>query len=210
MKATLFIILATFFFQIGAVAQSQEEKIRVFELQKQAELQRKLSAQLDSAVYLSENGDYQAADEKFKILLKSMKSISSDLVFHFGKNSFMLGKYKQSVDWLNKYIQLKGTAGQYSQEVVGWLKQAEAELLKERQEQSKQAAQVLSQDYNIDCGPTGKVTCPVCKGSTVIVKKGYMEDTYKTCPYCNKKGYLECSDYNLLLKGQLEPSSTNR
>ncbi len=201
---------AIFLFQLVAMAQTQEEKIREFELQNEVARQRKLSAQLDTAIYLSDHGDHEAADLKFRVLLKSMKSISSDLVYHFGKNSFMLGKYKQSVDWLNKYIQLKGTSGQFSQLAVDWLKKAEAELLKEKEEQSKQAAQILSQDYEIDCGPTGKVTCPVCKGSTVIVKKGYMEDTYKTCPYCNKNGFLECSDYNLLLKGKLEPSSTNR
>lgn len=209
-KATLFIILSTFFFQFAAMAQAQEEKIRAFEIQKEAARQQKLSAQLDSAIYLSANGEYQAADDRFRVLLKSMRSISSDLVYHFGKNSFHLGKYKQSVDWLNKYIQLKGTSGQYSQEAVDWLKKAEAELLKEKREQSKQAAQVLSQDYDIDCGPTGKVTCPVCKGSTVIVKKGYMENTYKTCPYCKQKGFLDCDDYNLLLKGKLEPATTNR
>lgn len=192
------------------MAQTQEEKIRAFELQNEVARQQKLSAQLDSAIYLSESGEYQAADEKFRILLKSMRSISSDLVYHFGRNSFLLGKYKQSVDWLNKYIQLKGTSGQYSQDAVDWLKKAETELLKERQEQSKQAALVLSQDYDIDCGPTGKVICPVCKGTTVIVKKGYMEDTYRTCPYCKQNGYLECSDYNLLLKGKLEPATTNR
>lgn len=192
------------------MAQTQEEKIRDFEIQNEAARQQQLSTQLDSAIYLSENGEYQAADEKFRILLKSMRSISSDLVYHFGRNSFLLGKNKQSVDWLNKYIQLKGTSGRYSQEAVDWLKKAETELLKERQKQSRQAAQVLSQDYDIDCGPTGKVTCPVCKGSTVIVKKGYMENTYKTCPYCKQKGFLECNDYNLLLKGKLEPATTNR
>lgn len=193
-----------------AVAQTEEEKIRQFEIQNEAANQRQLSAQLDSAIYLSDMGEYLLADEKFRVLLKSTKSVSSDLVFYFGKNSYLIGKNKQSVDWLNKYIQLKGTNGKYSNEAVDWLRKAEADLLKERQSQSQMAALVLSRDYDIDCGPTGKVTCPVCKGSTVIIKKGYMNDTYKTCPYCQKNGYLECSDYNLLLKGQLEPSTTNR
>lgn len=196
--------------QLIATAQSQEEKIREFELQNEVARQSKLTAQLDSAIFLSDTGEFQAADERFKTLLKSMKSVPSELVYHFGKNSYLLGKYKQSIDWLNKYIQLKGTNGQYSQEAVTWLRKAEADLLQERQSQSQKVALVLSKDYDIDCGPTGKVTCPVCKGSTVIIKKGYMEDTYKTCPYCHKNGYLECQEYNLLLKGQLEPSTTNR
>lgn len=203
------IIVFSHVFHFAINAQSEQEKIREFELQQNAALQRKLSAQLDSAILLSESGEYIIADEKFRILLKSMRSVSSDLVFHFGKNSLFIGRYKQSVDWLNKYIQLKGTSGQYSKEAVSWLKIAESELMKEKQMQSQQAQLVLSQDYEIDCGPTGKVTCPVCKGSTVIIKKGYMNDTYKTCPYCNKIGFLECVDFNLLLKGQLEPSTTN-
>lgn len=178
-------------------------------MQQQALENRKTSSQLDSAILLSQRGEYQAADVIFRSLLKSIKSIPSDLVYHFGENSYHLGKYKQSIDWLNKYIQLKGTSGQYSNEAISTLKNAEAELLKEKKQQSQQVGVVFSQDYNIDCGPTGKVTCPVCKGSTVIIKKGYFEDTYKTCPFCNKLGYLNCEDYNLLLKGQLEPSHTN-
>ncbi len=195
--------------QVPVWAQSQEQKIQEFELQRQALDRVKLSQELDSAILLSEQGDYLLADQKFRMLLRSVKSVPSDLVFHFGKNSYQLANYKQSIDWLNKYIQLKGTNAQYSQEAVDWLRKAESEVLKQRQIASQQAEQVLSKNYNIDCGPSGKVTCPVCKGSTVIIRKGYIEDTYKTCPYCNKLGYLICEDYNLLLKGQLEPSDTN-
>lgn len=192
-----------------ALAQTQEEKIREYELQRQAADQRKLSVQMDSAIMFSERGEYKRADDEFKVLLRTYKSIPSDLVYYFGRNSFHLGNFSQSIDWLNKYIQLKGTTGQFSEPAVEWLKLAEAEVLKQRQKQSQDAAQVLSQDYDIDCGPTGKVTCPVCKGSTVIIKKGYIGDTYRTCPYCNKHGYLECEQYNQLLRGQLQPARTN-
>ena len=156
---------------------------------------------------VNESGQYQAADEKFVTILKSVKSVPSDLTFYFGKNSYYLGKYKQSVDWLNKYIQLKGTSGQFSQETINLKQKAEVELLKEKEQESKQALQVFAQDYDIDCGPTGKVTCPVCNGSTVIIKKGYISSTYKTCSYCNLKGVLSCEEYNKLLRGELKPSS---
>lgn len=192
-----------------ASAQTQEQKIQEFEMQRQAAEKLAYNQLLDSAIQLSQNGEYLQADAKFRQLLRSAKSVPSDLVYYFGENSFHLNNFKQSVDWLNKYIQLKGTTGQYSAQAVETLKSAEEGLMKERLVESRQAGQVLSQDYDIDCGPTGKVTCPVCKGSTVIIKKGYVSDTYKTCPYCNKLGYLQCEDYNLLLKGQLEPSTTN-
>ena len=138
--------------------------------------------------------------------MRNLRSIPSDLTYYFGKNSYHLKKYRQSVDWLNKYIQLKGTTGQYSSEAVEWLKKAEAKLLEEKATESLKAREVLSRDYNIDCGPSGKVTCPICMGKTVIVKKGYFGESYKTCPYCSKHGYLSCDDYNKLVRGQLEPS----
>lgn len=200
------ILLATTTMVFGQT-ESEKEKIRQIEIQRQADKQRALNMKLDSAVILMNQGDYQAADEKFLTILKSVRSVPSDITFYFGKNSYFLGKYKQSVDWLNKYIQLKGTSGQFSQETITIKQKAEVELLKEKQQELKQASQVFSQDYDIDCGPTGKVTCPVCNGTTVIIKRGYISDTYKTCGYCHLKGVLSCEDYNRLLRGQLKPSS---
>jgi tetratricopeptide (TPR) repeat protein len=186
--------------------EAEKQKLREIETQKQFDRQRKVTMAIDSAVRLSEEGQYEAADEKFKRVLKVIRSVPSDLTYHFGRNSFLLGKYKQSVDWLNKYIQLKGTTGQFSNDAVDWLKKAETELLKEKEEEAKQAQLVLSSDYTIDCGPSGKVVCPVCKGTTVIVKKDYFGNKYSTCGYCSTRGYLQCDDYNKLLKGQLKPS----
>jgi tetratricopeptide (TPR) repeat protein len=189
----------------GFTQQSEQDKLFDIEVQKVSAKQRLITHQLDSAIVLSDQGAFEEADEKFKYVLKNLKSIPSDFTFHFGKNSYYLGKYKQSIDWLNKYIQLKGTSGQYSEAAVDWLAKAETELLKEREVQAKQAGEVLSRDYDIDCGASGKVLCPICSGTTVVIKKGYLNETYKTCPYCNKVGFLSCEDYNKLIRGQLKP-----
>lgn len=190
-----------------AQTEAEKEKIREREIQRQAERQRAVNMKLDSAVALLDHGDYEAADLKFQEVLKLVRSVPSDLTFYFGKNSYYLGKYKQSVDWLNKYIQLKGTTGQFSQEAISIKQKSEAELLKEKEKEAQQVSRILANDYDIDCGPTGKVTCPVCNGTTVIIKKGYISNTYKTCTYCNLKGVLTCEDYNKLLKGELKPAS---
>lgn len=191
---------------VPTLAYAQSDAQKEYEMQKVAERQRLIAQQLDSAIMLTDRAEYEAADQKYLRILKTIKSVPSDLTFHFGKNSFFLKKYKQSIDWLNKYIQLKGTSGQYYDEAVQWKLKAEAGLLNEKKEQFVQATQVLSQDYSIDCGPTGKVICPVCNGSTVIIKKDYLGNTYKTCPYCDKHGFLSCENYNKLLKGELKPS----
>lgn len=208
-KKYILFLLPLLFVSISLVAQTEaeKEKIRQLEIQRQADKQRAISMRLDSAVALMDAGSYEAANDKFVSILKTVRSVPSDLTFYFGKNSYQLGKYKQSVDWLNKYIQLKGTAGQFSQEAVMWKLRAENELLKEKEEELKQASEILSNSYDIDCGPSGKVICPVCNGSTVIVKKGYISNTYKTCTYCHQTGKLSCEEYNKLLRGELKPAN---
>lgn len=179
----------------------QQEYIQQQEQAKKAAIMR----ELDSGVYFMDNGQYAAADKKLRYVLENVRSVPSDLTYYFGRNSFYLALYKQSIDWLNKYIQLKGTNGQYSSDAVKWKKLAEAEYLKEKSKASEKVADVLSADYDIDCGSTGKVICPVCKGDHVTIKKGPFGDEYKTCLYCNEQGILTCEEYNQLIRGQLKP-----
>jgi tetratricopeptide (TPR) repeat protein len=184
---------------------AQQDKVADFRLQQEQLRKTALLRQLDSGVYLMDQGRYLEADAKFQHVLENLRSVSSDLTFFFGKNSFYLGKYRQSIDWLNKYVQLKGTNGQYSAEAVQWLKKAEEEYVKEKAIASARTDQILSTSYDIDCGPAGKVTCPVCRGDHVVITKGPFGPAYKTCAYCNQHGVLTCAEYNLLLRGQLKP-----
>ncbi len=205
-KAILFIGLMLITVSLAAQDRELAEKFRL-----EAE-QRKRAAimqVMDSAVIQMNAGEYAAADKKLLYVLNNLKSVPSDLTFYFGKNSFHQEKYKQSVDWLNKYIQLKGTSGQFYTEAVDILKKSEAGLLKERAAQAVKAEQVLSASFDIDCGPSGKVICPVCKGTTVIIKKSFFSgnDEYKTCQFCDKHGNLTCEEYNQLIRGELKPKN---
>jgi tetratricopeptide (TPR) repeat protein len=186
---------------------AQQDKVEEYKLQQEQLKKTALLRELDSGVYFMDLGNYARADEKFQYVLDNVRSVPSDLTFYFGKNSFNLGKYKQSIDWLNKYIQLKGTNGQYSNEAVSLMRRAEAEFVKEKSQAMNQAGEILSANYDIDCGPAGKVTCPVCKGDHVIVKKGAFGPAYKTCAYCNEQGWLNCDEYNQLLRGELRPKN---
>lgn len=210
MMKGLISILCVAFLGAPAFAQggkeTERELIRLQEEARKNEQQLYVNRQLDSAVMLMEAGAYAEANEKFLFVLKNLQSIPSDLAFYFGKNSYYLNKPKQSIDWLNKYIQLKGTMGKFSEEAVALLKQAEEKVLEERREQTQQTREVLSRDYRIDCGPSNKVTCPVCNGTTVIIKRNYLGDTYKPCTHCNSKGYLSCDEYNALLRGEFKPN----
>src|SRR5687768_9159522 len=126
-KIFVFIVFTIAVFSTETNAQNDKDKTLAQEYAEQQEQFKKsqILREMDSAIYLMEISEYARADEKFKYVLSNIKSVPSDLTFHFGKNSFMLGKYKQSIDWLNKYIQLKGTSGQFSNEALDWKKKAE-------------------------------------------------------------------------------------
>ena len=204
------LLLSGLLFQ-ATILSAQDDRSQANQYVQQQEQYKKaaLARVLDSGVYFMDNGQYLEAEKKFVYVLNNVKSVPSDLTYFFGKNSYYLEKYKQSIDWLNKYIQLKGTNGQYSQEAIRFKKLSETEFMKTKAVDSKKAEEVLSVDYDIDCGPTGKVVCPVCKGDHVIIKHGPFGDEYRTCGYCDEHGVLTCEEYNQLVRGQLKPKTPN-
>src|SRR5690606_39294587 len=102
MSRILVTLLLTFGFISYANAQD-EEAARQQYLREQAMLKRMmLNRELDSGVYWMDQGEYKLADAKFRYVLANIQGVPSDLAFHFGKNSYFLGEYAQSVDWLSK------------------------------------------------------------------------------------------------------------
>lgn len=201
----VFILIAISLVTTNVYSQTKDQQKAQEYLQDQ-EISRKsrVMREYDSAVVLMENSNYLAADAKFRYVLANLKSIPSDLTYHFGVNSFHIGKFKQSIDWLNKYIQLKGTGGQFYRDAVQWKSKAELEYVKEKTQNTEQLQQIFSTDYDLDCGGA-RVVCPVCRGEHVIVKKGPFGNQYRTCAYCDDHGLLSCEEYNKLIRGELRP-----
>ncbi len=160
---------------------------------------------LDIGVDLLEAGKYTEADVYFRKVLKNMKVLPTNLSYYFGKNSFYLNKYKQSIDWLNKYIELEGTRGRFFSDAVEHLNNAEAEYRKQREAEIQKVVAELSAEREIDCGESGKVKCPVCLGQGVIIKEGTFGNQYITCPFSDDQGRLTCEEFNLLIRGKLKP-----
>ena len=200
MKNISFLLL---FMPLLAFAQSTQDKVKEYQLQQEQYRKTQLLREIDSGKYYMEIGEYVLAEKKLKYALDNIKSVPSDLTYFFGKNSYFLGKFKQSVDWLTKYVQLKGTSGQYYEDAVIVLQKAENALIASTKTETAQITEVLSRNYEIDCGPTGKVICPVCKGNTVIIKTGIFGNNYKSCTFCDKHGMLSCEEYNKLIRGEL-------
>ncbi len=172
---------------------------------------------IEHASILMYNGQYAQADEEFKFILDHAQSLNPDICYYFGVNSLFLKKYKQSINWLNKYLELKGSQGKFSDKCTDYLALAEKAYLKKTEtteeapsEMPEEAKELKPDNYNIhniiDCEKYGKIVCPVCKGKGVIIKEGLFGKEYNTCPYGDDYGYMSCEDYNLLMQGKLEPN----
>jgi len=163
-----------------------------------------LLRRMDKGAELMANGKYDSAQVLFQSVLQNMEKLPSQMAYYFGRNSYHLGKFKQSINWLNKYIQLKGTKGRFYEPAIQFLQFAEDEYLRIQRKAAKQVSIDLnSAEY--DCGGLEKMLCPICHGSGVIIQAGLFEEVYKTCPYSLGEGYLSCEEYNLFMRGELEP-----
>lgn len=151
--------------------------------------------------------NYKEADSLLKEFILNSDLVSSEITFLFGKNSFFIKKYKQSINWLNKYIEMKGVNGKNSEEAIKFLELSNTKNVLEKEKNIENVfAELFSYRY-IEC-PNNKKVCPVCKGSSVMIRETEISKVYKTCPFSDNKGYLTCDEYNLFLRGELKPKTT--
>ena len=165
---------------------------------------------MDQGVELMNQGKFARADTYFLRVLGSVKVVPADLCFYFGKNSYHLRKYKQSIDWLNKYMELKGTKGRFFDQAVEYLDLAKTDYAAQATEEPSAVTenQPKARPRTIDCTDTPYVRCPVCQGEGVIVEPGTLGSrVYKTCPYSDESGRMTCQDYQKYLRGELKSSS---
>ena len=159
---------------------------------------------MEEGIDLMAQGKYEDADRKFKLVLRNMEVLPTDISYYFGKNSYYLELYKQSINWLNKYIELKGTNGRFFEESVEFLNRAEMAYKLENEKNSEKVLQELSRNNEFDCQGREFFQCPLCKGEGVLLKPGKMNNIiYQTCPYCEGNGRITCEDYKLYLRGEL-------
>ncbi len=147
---------------------------------------------------------YENADRLLKEIILEENRVTSEITFLFGKNSYFLKKYNQSINWLNKYLELKGLEGKYSDETIKFLELSNTKLLIETEKDIENIyVELFSYNY-VEC-PNNRKLCPICGGSSVMILENEIQKIYKTCPFSDNKGFLTCDEYNLFLRGELKP-----
>jgi tetratricopeptide (TPR) repeat protein len=159
-----------------------------------------------------EAGEYDAAQQSFKTVLDNVQVLPTEICYFFGATSYELGKYKQSINWLNKYLELKGTTGQYYEACIDYLQRSEAayRALAENTPAIDNAPDDdmlmdVANKVQVECDADTRVLCPACSGSTVIINRGKFGLEYKTCPFSDEHGTLSCDEYNALIRGEMTP-----
>ncbi len=170
--------------------------------QGQAIVNREALMKMDQGANAMREGKYEKADLLLREAMGMLDRLPSDLAYYFGRNSYHLKKYKQSINWLSKYIELKGTAGKYSEEASGYLEKAKKGFQSQRQEIVSTAESQLTTNGYYDC-PHDIVICPVCQGSGVLITPGKFGAIYQTCPISGLSGKLTCDQYNAYLRGEM-------
>lgn len=167
--------------------------------------EREFYRRIDQGESFMKSGRYEEADQEFLFVLQNMPSLPPKVAYFFGRNSYHLGRYKQSINWLNKYLQLQGTSAAYYDQAVSFLDRAENEYMKIQRADT--TLNDLTKPSFYDCGGLSKMICPVCNGNGVVIRSNPFGNVYETCHYCLGNSYLTCEDYNLFMMGKLDPPS---
>jgi hypothetical protein len=172
-------------------------------------------AKFERAKQLMEDSLYFKANEVFVDLLTPDQVLPDDICFYFGKNLYLTGYKKQSRSFLYQYLALRDTSDQYFQPAVDLLKllgedmwRYEPVVKKEATEDSTgtlvtEKVKKPSKRHEGTCHPDEVFMCPVCNGTTVLVRRGSFGNSYQTCPYCDENGIMDCATYKLYLSGEL-------
>ena len=165
--------------------------------------------EMDRGAELMNQGQFAQANTYFMRVLENVDVVPADLCFYFGKNSYHLDKYKQSIDWLNKYMELKGTGGRFFDQATEYLQLARADYARAAEAPASETTRpkAKSAPKTINCEQHPYVKCPVCNGDGVVIEPGKLGAlVYRTCPYSDESGRMSCEDYQEYLQGNLTVS----
>lgn len=164
---------------------------------------------------LMDDSLYFKANEVFMDdLMKEGYVLPDEICFQFGKSLFYSGYKDQSKNFLYKYLELiqTDTTDMYFQPTIDLLQllgedvnryvKSNALVDSDSETESVDGVEVVKARES-DCNSDEVFICPVCNGTTVLVRKGSFGNTYQTCPYCNEDGIMDCHSYQLYLKGEL-------
>lgn len=152
-----------------------------------------------------QKNDYEAANKTFRQILSLKTKIPADVSYLFAETLYMIGQYKNSRNFVEKYIELTGRGGEYYTKAVEL-----QDLLDEKMSVNKTCVLCDVNGYVKQtceqcngkgteiracntCKGRGHVMCQLCAGEGVrITRNAFGERNYESCTRCASKGYHDC------------------
>jgi DnaJ-class molecular chaperone len=160
---------------------------------------------MKSAKSAMERRDYETSNSIFRDLIDSGLPLPQDMPYFFAETLYELGQYDNSANFLNKYLELSGFAGDHYQGAKELQKKLEAplnaiktcQLCDRRGYRYKECftcegERQIEQDCSY-CKAKGVVGCSRCSGSGMITRVNIFKIVeYFECERCEGKGRLTC------------------
>lgn len=152
-----------------------------------------------------ERNEYETANSIFRDLIDSGLPLPEEMPYFFAETLFELKQYDNSANFLNKYLELSGFAGDHYQgaqelqkKLAGPLNEIKVcQLCDRRGYRFKvcftcEGARQIEQDCDY-CKAKGVVGCSRCSGSGMITRVNIFKIVeYFECERCSGNGRLTC------------------
>jgi hypothetical protein len=160
---------------------------------------------MKGALGAMERKEYETANSIFRDLIDSGLPLPEEMPYFFAETLFELKQYDNSANFLNKYLELSGFAGDYSEGAQELQKKLNSpldgikacQLCDRRGYRFKECftcdgAKQIEQDCNY-CKAKGVVGCSRCSGSGMITRVNIFNIVeYFECERCSGNGRLAC------------------
>jgi hypothetical protein len=162
-------------------------------------------AKTEEGKRLMDDGQYKIAYNTFKNILNSGKVLPTNLSYFFSETLYHLGQYKNSQNFIEKYLKITGKKGDYFVEATELSK-----LLLNKFNDIEECSfcdisgyllitctnclgnKSLTESCHI-CSSSGINNCKKCEGEGVVIYTDLFNDNkYQTCEKCLGKGYHTC------------------
>jgi len=160
--------------------------------------------------------NYDAANKIFRKALSTHKILPTDLSYLFAETLYVIHQYQNSLNFVDKYIDLAGQGGNYYDKAIELKALLNAEFNKIKEcafcnlsgyryipcDNCKALGVTTETCYN--CKGSGATVCPKCMGEGVYITfNSFSGKQYHSCDICEGKGYIICSicEGNKILSG---------
>lgn len=196
----LFLLLTVIGYEIHAQSPSIPPA-RQFD-QEVVDLVDKAKSQMDA-------GDYEGANKTFRKALATKRVLPTSMSYFFAETLFVIHQNQNAKNFIEKYIQLAGRAGDYYEDAVRLKK-----LIDSQFEEIKACNYCNLSGYRYiecdncnglghtveicyNCHGNGLIMCPKCIGRGVLITQtSFGEPIYSSCDLCTSKGYISCNICN--------------